>query len=362
MEDIEDLVGREDADNLGGERGSHASLVFPKRSSIGLTHAADVDSVSLQAHLESESACVYEDKEKTGAEDGCCGGGSGDCAAQGERFQIAKHVSQAKDVSEYQGGRDEAALGVPGTQRIFIKTYGCSHNVSDSEYMAGLLSSYGYRVTESAEEADLCVINSCTVKDPSQAAFSHLVKTVEARGKPVVVAGCVPQADKKVVGLERASVVGVHQIDRVVEVVERTLAGEQVKLLGSSRAYKGQLPALDLPKVRKNELVEIIPLSTGCLGACTYCKTRHARGKLGSYPPAEIFARVASVVREGVVREIWLSSEDTGAYGIDLGTDIAHLLRGIVALLPDDQRVMLRVGMTNPPYILAHLDAVAEVA
>jgi threonylcarbamoyladenosine tRNA methylthiotransferase CDKAL1 len=45
---------------------------------------------------------------------------------------------------------------------------------------------------------------------------------------------------------------------------------------------KGDLPRLDLPKIRRNRLVEIIPLSTGCLGACTYCKTRHARGKLGS--------------------------------------------------------------------------------
>jgi threonylcarbamoyladenosine tRNA methylthiotransferase CDKAL1 len=51
------------------------------------------------------------------------------------------------------------------------------------------------------------------------------------------------------------------------------------------------LPLLDLPKIRKNELVEIIPLSTGCLGSCTYCKTRHARGKLGSYDPNAIVER-----------------------------------------------------------------------
>jgi len=81
-------------------------------------------------------------------------------------------------------------------------------------------------------------------------------------------------------GLEKVSIIGVSQIDRVVEVVEESLKGHTVRLLA-----KKELPVLDLPKIRKNKLVEIIPLSTGCLGSCTYCKTRHARGKLGSYAP-----------------------------------------------------------------------------
>jgi threonylcarbamoyladenosine tRNA methylthiotransferase CDKAL1 len=61
------------------------------------------------------------------------------------------------------------------------------------------------------------------------------------------------------------------------------------------------------------------------------------------------------------VREVWLSSEDTGAYGRDIGSSIAELLQRCVAVLPPDGRTMLRLGMTNPPFILEHLDAVAEV-
>ena len=122
---------------------------------------------------------------------------------------------------------------------------------------------------------------------------------------------------------------------------------------------KKELPKLDLPKVRKNPLIEIIPLSTGCLGACTYCKTRQARGKLGSYAVDAIVKRAQDVIREGV-SEIWLSSEDTGAYGIDIGTDIVKLLKALLDVLPD-QGVMLRVGMTNPPYILEHLDEIANI-
>lgn len=61
------------------------------------------------------------------------------------------------------------------------------------------------------------------------------------------------------------------------------------------------------------------------------------------------------------MREVWLSSEDTGAYGRDLGTTLPALLRSLIAVLPTDGSVMLRVGMTNPPFILEHLDAMAEV-
>lgn len=131
------------------------------------------------------------------------------------------------------------------------------------------------------------------------------------------------------------------------------MKGHVVRLLA-----KKELPVLDLPKIRKNELVEIIPLSTGCLGSCTYCKTRHARGKLGSYDPNAIVARAQAAVDEGVM-EIWLTSEDTGAYGRDIDTDLPTLLKRIVKILPNN--VMLRLGMTNPPFILEHLQAMADI-
>ena len=180
-----------------------------------------------------------------------------------------------------------------------------------------------------------------------------LVQSAKGIKKPVIVSGCVPQGDRNIKGLEDVSVIGVTQIDRVVEVVEEALKGHTVKLLA-----KKELPLLDLPKIRKNQYVEIIPLSTGCLGSCTYCKTRHARGKLGSYDPNAIVERVRSAIEEGVM-EIWLTSEDTGAYGRDIGTSLPELLRKIVAVMPPP--TMLRVGMTNPPYILEHLDAMVDI-
>ena len=90
-------------------------------------------------------------------------------------------------------------------------------------------------------------------------------------------------------------------------------------------------------------------ISTGCLNQCTYCKTKHARGDLGSYDMQAIWDRVDSVIREGV-KEIWLTSEDTGAYGIDIGVTIVDLLWGIIRVLEkysDKGRPMLRVGMVS---------------
>lgn len=77
--------------------------------------------------------------------------------------------------------------------------------------------------------------------------------------------------------------IGVQQIDRIVEVVEETLKGNNVRLLGKkkkdNKKYGGA--KLNLPKVRRNPLIEIIAINTGCLNECTYCKTKHARGELG---------------------------------------------------------------------------------
>mmetsp|Transcript_111002 Transcript_111002/g.312979 ORF Transcript_111002/g.312979 Transcript_111002/m.312979 type:complete len:572 (-) Transcript_111002:217-1932(-) len=244
---------------------------------------------------------------------------------------------------------------VPGRQRIFVKTYGCAHNNSDSEFMMGLLRDYGYSLVNKLEDADACIVNSCTVKNPSQDTAITLTKKAREAGKPVVLAGCVPTADASLAnGLEDVSMLGVTQLDRVVEVVDEALQGHVVKMLGQRRA----LPSLDLPKVRKNKYVEIIPISGGCLGNCSYCKTKHARGKLSSYAEDAIVGRALRAAAEGV-SEIWLTSEDTGAYGIDIGTSIALLLRRVADAVPAG--VMLKLGMTNPPYMLAHVDAVADV-
>ena len=179
--------------------------------------------------------------------------------------------------------------------------------------MSGLLQQYGYTLVSEAEKeaADLWLINSCTVKNPSEEHMATDLKRGRALGKKLVVAGCVSQAQPDLAPIADISLVGVQQIERVVEVVQETLKGNTMRLL--SRASR---PSLDLPKVRRNPLVEIIACNTGCLGSCTYCKTVYARGRLGSYEPTALRKRLDDAYAQGVV-EVWLTSEDTGAYGRD---------------------------------------------
>ncbi|KNC84384.1 hypothetical protein SARC_03400 [Sphaeroforma arctica JP610] len=168
----------------------------------------------------------------------------------------------------------------------------------------------GYHITNTAEEAALWVLNSCTVKNPSEQSLQGAIQKAKDSDRRVVIAGCVSQGAPGT--YQGYSIVGVQQIDRIVEVVEETLKGHSVRLLkekkqdGSDGGKKTRAggAALSLPKIRKNPLIEIVPISTGCLNQCTYCKTKHARGELGSYPLEEIVNRVEEVLAEGVVEEL----------------------------------------------------------
>lgn len=249
---------------------------------------------------------------------------------------------------------------VPGTQSIYVKTWGCSHNNSDSEYMAGQLAAYGYNIIDNKEEADLWLLNSCTVKNPAEDHFRNYIKEARSKDKSLVLAGCVPQGQQKSDYIQGLSVIGVQQIDRVVEVVEETLKGNSVRLYGQKKesGRKAGGAPLNLPKIRKNPLIEIIAINTGCLNQCTYCKTKHARGNLGSYPIEQIVERAVQSFSEGVV-ELWLTSEDLGAYGRDIGVSLPELLWQLVKVIPEG--AMMRLGMTNPPYILEHLEEIAKI-
>ena len=109
--------------------------------------------------------------------------------------------------------QNELPLFLPGNSKVYVKTWGCSHNTSDSEYMAGLLAEKGYIVTSDEKEkheSDIWLLNSCTVKGPSETTFLNDIKKGQGDGKKVVLAGCVPQGSKNQ-GWNGLSVVGVSK-------------------------------------------------------------------------------------------------------------------------------------------------------
>lgn len=220
--------------------------------------------------------------------------------------------------------------------------------MSDSEAMAGQLSKDGFHIVQRAEDAELVVVNSCTVKSPSVKHMREFLE--EQKGKKIVVGGCVAQADPT--SLQEYSLVGTKQIHNITQVVEETLSGNVVKLLVPDH----EAPRLQMPHLRKNPIVEIIPILDGCQGVCTFCKTRLARGYLKSHSVQQILAKAKKAIESGA-KEIWLTSEDNGCWGKDIGSSLPALL-GDVLSLEGDFRV--RLGMANPNHTIKMMPELAE--
>lgn len=270
---------------------------------------------------------------------------------------------------------------------IFIKTFGCSHNLADSEEMAYYLSNSGFTVLGLNNEtshlnssqsdlekfqidaADLIIYNTCTVKNPSDDKFFTLLKRTD---KPVVLAGCIPQSQRNDSWLKNYSAIGVDVLDSIVEVVTQTLNGNVIHRLDKKLTFDNRI----LPQIRKNSFIAIIPILQGCLGSCTYCKTKHARGHLKSYPKKVIIDQIRKAKADGI-KEVWLVSEDNGAYGKDIGSSLPELLREIAdvalsnstslssdnSILHSDSRppLMLRLGMLNPEYAFEYKEELTDV-
>jgi MiaB-like tRNA modifying enzyme len=238
--------------------------------------------------------------------------------------------------------------------KIYIETYGCSANLSDAEMMAGLLKENGFIIAGSPDDADLNILCTCNVKLPTAQRMVFRLKKLAKLGKPLVVAGCMPKNEREAVEKVSpdASLVGPGSVERMVEAVRMALKGEKCIFLKDLRK-----PKLCLPKVKKNPVVGITQISQGCLSACSYCCVKLARGELFSYPPELIKKEVEQSVKGGC-REIWLTSQDTGCYGRDMGADLPKLLRKICKI---EGRFFVRVGMMNPAFLKDIVDGLVEV-
>jgi threonylcarbamoyladenosine tRNA methylthiotransferase CDKAL1 len=239
--------------------------------------------------------------------------------------------------------------------RIHIETAGCAFNASDSEAMAGTLVRAGYEIVSNEMDADLIVLNTCTVKNRTFAGFQRRLRQLREENGPrrVVVAGCIPKAHEKSRLLDGISTLGPDQIARIDEVVRETLRGGVVRRLGRAASVGRST----LPIRRRNPAVEILPIARGCLSACAFCQTRLARGRLFSFPPEEILAQARRALDEGV-NIFWVTAQDSGAYGRDSSLALPELLDRLLAL-PGEFRV--RLGMSSPRWIAERLDEFLEV-
>lgn len=236
--------------------------------------------------------------------------------------------------------------------RVYVEVYGCSANVADSEMVSGLLVEAGHAIVDGQEGSDACVVMTCTVKTPTERKILKRIRGLSEAGAPLVVAGCMPKAQRELVAetAPHASMIGPNDLLEVVDVVEAALCGGRVEAIGEKPIDK-----TCLPRVRANPVVHIAPISSGCLGCCSYCIVRRARGALHSYPAESILEDAGMAIMEGC-REIWVTSEDAAAYRWG-DVRLPQLLGELSGL---DGRFYIRVGMMNPDRAEPILDELIE--
>ncbi|WP_461862868.1 tRNA (N(6)-L-threonylcarbamoyladenosine(37)-C(2))-methylthiotransferase [Thermococcus sp.] len=237
--------------------------------------------------------------------------------------------------------------------RIHIETYGCTRNRADAEIMEALLVRAGYELSD-PDSADCVIVNTCAVKDPTEKHMRLRIKELLDSGRRVIVTGCLPHVNPSAIDARVSAVLGVKSIDQIVDAVKAAEAGE--KFISVEGWRERSIDKLELPRIWKSGVAFVVPIGEGCLNACTYCATRFARGVLKSYKPELIVKWVKEAVAKGY-KEIQLSSEDTGCYGFDIGTNLAELLNEITAI---DGNFRVRVGMMNPNHVLKFLDELVE--
>jgi len=226
--------------------------------------------------------------------------------------------------------------------KIWVEAYGCSASFSDSEMISGLIVNGGHTLAENLEDSDLSVIVTCSVKDATASKMIHRIK--ESNSKPLVVAGCLPKAERDTVEkfAENASLLGPNSIGKTLQVIQSTLEGKKLIALDDSDISK-----VGLPKIRLNPAVGIVEIASGCMSECTFCQTKLSKGDLQSYRVGDIVRQVKTEIADGC-SEVWLTSTDNGCYGFDIDSDLPELVNSVVDI---PEKFFVRVGMMNPMYM-----------
>jgi len=229
-------------------------------------------------------------------------------------------------------------------KRYFIKTYGCKLNQSETDNLTRVLDNNFLKSSE--KEADFIVFNSCGVVKKTERKIIKEIKKQRRRGKKIIVTGCLPKINKKVKEIADISIEG-NDSDDFMEKISNLYPIKD-------NSFSIKIPVITDPK----SVSAIIPISTGCLGNCSYCGAKIARGSLKSFPQEEIVKTVKKVLDEGK-KEIQLTSQDLGIYGKD--TDNYSFLTLINQLISLDYDFKIKFGMMNPAGIKGFCDQFLEL-
>jgi threonylcarbamoyladenosine tRNA methylthiotransferase CDKAL1 len=249
-------------------------------------------------------------------------------------------------------------------QFIYIETYGCSANQNNSEILSGILMQSGYQLTNNEKIADIIIINTCIVKGKTEQKIKRRIQNLSRlyKSKLIIIAGCMPETDfnslKKI--NPKLIFLGTHHFTEVIKLIKdfnenQLTSKEQLNYLSKRNEEK-----ILLSKISQNKLISIIQISEGCLGDCTYCKTKLAKGKLFSYEKEKIIKQIESDLQAGA-KEIWITSQDNASYGLDKEGKKPMLPELLNEILKLKHNFKLRLGMMNPNNLFPILEQLIQI-
>ncbi|HAD43644.1 MAG TPA: tRNA (N6-isopentenyl adenosine(37)-C2)-methylthiotransferase MiaB, partial [Plesiomonas shigelloides] len=205
------------------------------------------------------------------------------------------------------------------TKKLHIKTWGCQMNEYDSSKMADLLdSTHGYQLTEEAEEADVLLLNTCSIREKAQEKVFHQLgrwKNLKEKNPDLIigVGGCVASQEGDHIR-QRAPYVdivfGPQTLHRLPEMINR-LRGNHSPIVDVSFP---EIEKFDrLPEPRAEGPTAFVSIMEGCNKYCTYCVVPYTRGEEVSRPADDILLEIAQLAAQGV-REINLLGQNVNAY------------------------------------------------
>ncbi|MBV9215717.1 MAG: tRNA (N6-isopentenyl adenosine(37)-C2)-methylthiotransferase MiaB [Acidobacteria bacterium] len=228
-------------------------------------------------------------------------------------------------------------------KKVYLETYGCQMNVSDSERVSTVLARDGFEMTEDQDSADVVIINTCSVREKAeQKLYTQVGRIRHSAGqKPVVgVMGCIAQLEgdtlfEKINGVD--FVLGTRAVGRVSNAVDAALSGYSGYSDVGEREDGYDWTVADTH--RHSPYVAFLPIIEGCNKFCTYCIVPFSRGRERSLPAAEIVRQV-NELREGGVSEVHLIGQNVNSYrpntnagleGFEGKSSFSKLLRAVAA-------------------------------
>jgi len=202
-------------------------------------------------------------------------------------------------------------------KKVYLETFGCQMNVSDSERVATTLSRDGFEMTKEEATADVVIFNTCSVRERAEhKLYTRVGEVRHSRSKkPVVgVMGCVAQLEgetifSKIAGVD--FVLGTRAVGRISDAVNETLGGHAGYLDVGEREDDYDWTVADTH--RHSPYVAFLPIIEGCNKFCTYCIVPFSRGREKSLPAAEIIQQVMELRRKGV-KEVHLIGQNVNSY------------------------------------------------